>query len=141
MWNVPTSEELAKLPKLRETENIPTAEKIVGMHFFTPRSVWYMTEYCPNKQKFFGYTIQNFDFDNSDWEYFSFKKLQKLKFKSKLFGMYQETPNAYNFFKHFEIERNSCWTPKKVKDIPYIVKGYKQQGLECELLCNSFTLY
>jgi len=130
MWNTPSLTELTRLPRLHTTKNIPTAEKVVGVHFFTPTIAYYMVEYCPKKQRFFGYSIVNFDFENSKWEYFSFNKMKKMKFQNRSHGLYHEIINSYMAFKWIEIEYNSCWTPKKIKDIPYIIKAHKIQGLD-----------
>ena len=45
MWNTPTKEELAKIPRLYETENIPLKDKIIHMHFFIGGCDWYIAEY------------------------------------------------------------------------------------------------
>ena len=34
MWNEPSKERLAKIPKLYETENIPLPDKLIYLHFF-----------------------------------------------------------------------------------------------------------
>ena len=45
MWNTPTKEELAKIPRLYETENIPLKDKIIHLHFFIGGCDWYIAEY------------------------------------------------------------------------------------------------
>jgi hypothetical protein len=44
MWNTPTKQELAKLPKLYETEHIGTADKQIFLHFFMGGCDWYIAE-------------------------------------------------------------------------------------------------
>ena len=34
MWNEPTKEQLAKIPRLYETERVPLKEKLIWLHFF-----------------------------------------------------------------------------------------------------------
>jgi hypothetical protein len=45
MWNTPTKEELANIPRLYETENIPLKDKIIHMHFFIGGCDWFIAEY------------------------------------------------------------------------------------------------
>jgi hypothetical protein len=44
MWNEPTKERLAKIPKLYETEDIPLQDKKIHLHFFIWGSDWYICE-------------------------------------------------------------------------------------------------
>lgn len=78
MWNTPTPERLSKIPKLYETEDIPTSDTIVHLHFFIGGCDWYATEF-DGTDTFFGFTILNQDHINSEWGYFSFKELQSIK--------------------------------------------------------------
>ena len=34
MWNIPLQEQLYRIPRLDETENAPTEEKLIYLHFF-----------------------------------------------------------------------------------------------------------
>ena len=54
MWNMPTEEELAKIPMLYETENIPLMDKIIHLHFFIGGCDWYIAEYSPRRGPFLG---------------------------------------------------------------------------------------
>jgi hypothetical protein len=45
MWNEPTLEQLAKLPKLYETEKVPLKEKPIYIHFFIGNCDWFISEY------------------------------------------------------------------------------------------------
>ena len=56
MWNEPTPEQLAKLPKLYETEKVPLRDKPIYIHFFRGSCDWFMTEY-DREDLFFGYAI------------------------------------------------------------------------------------
>jgi hypothetical protein len=78
MWNIPTKEQLAKIPKLYETEDIPPDEKLVYLHFFLGGSDWYITEY-DGQDTFFGYAILNGDTEMAEWGYISFRELKDLK--------------------------------------------------------------
>ena len=74
MWNKPTAEELAKIPKFYSTEEVSLKEKMIHMHFFIGGCDWYSTEYSPEEQCFFGFAILNNDYDNAEWGYFSLKE-------------------------------------------------------------------
>ncbi len=66
MWNTPTEEELAKIPRLYETENIPLKDKIIHLHFFIGGCDWYIVEY-DGDDLFWGYAILNGDTENAEW--------------------------------------------------------------------------
>ena len=78
MWNTPSKAQLAKIPRLYETEEIPLEDKIVYRHFFIGGCDWYAVEY-DGQDLFFGYAILNNDFDNAEWGYFSLSELQDIK--------------------------------------------------------------
>ena len=45
MWNTPSAERLAKLPRLYETEQVGLKDKLVQLHFFIGGSDWYAIEF------------------------------------------------------------------------------------------------
>ena len=45
MWNAPSKRQLAKLPKLYETESVPLKDKIIHLHFFIGSCDWYIAEF------------------------------------------------------------------------------------------------
>jgi hypothetical protein len=42
MWNEPTPEQLDKLPRLYETENVPLKDKQIHLHFFLAGCEWFI---------------------------------------------------------------------------------------------------
>jgi len=78
MWNEPSKERLAKIPKLYETENVPIADKFIYLHFFIGGSDWYIAEYDGN-DLLWGYAILNGDDINAEWGYISFSELKEIK--------------------------------------------------------------
>jgi hypothetical protein len=78
MWNEPPKEQLARIPNLYETEEIPLKEKKIHLHFFIGASDWYIAEY-DGKDLFFGYAILNGDTEMAEWGYISFRELRELK--------------------------------------------------------------
>jgi hypothetical protein len=81
MWNEPT--ELAKMPRLYETENVPVKDKIVHIHFFLASSDWYIVEF-DGEDIFFGFACLNGSTDLAEWGYISFKELKELKVKQPI---------------------------------------------------------
>ena len=110
MWNEPTLEGLAELPKLYETESVPEKDKLIYMHFFLGGCDWYAAEYGPTDRIFFGYAILNNDLQNAEWGYTSFDELRSINVRG------------------FEIDRESNWQPTKVSDIEKIMAAYESQG-------------
>jgi hypothetical protein len=48
------------------------------MHFFIGGCDWYIAEYSPEEDLFWGYAILNGDTENAEWGYISFKELREL---------------------------------------------------------------
>ena len=105
MWNEPTKEELSRIPKLYETEEIPLKDKIVHLHLFLGGSDWYIIEYDGN-DLFWGFAILNGDYEMSEFGYISFSELKSIK----LNGV-------------FEIDRDLYWKPRKARYVDKICKG------------------
>lgn len=80
MWNEPSKERLAKIPRLYETEIVPLEAKKVYLHFFIAGCDWYISEY-DGDDLFFGFAILNGDYQNAEWGYISFSELKSLKVK------------------------------------------------------------
>ena len=78
MWNQPTQERLAKIPRLYETENTALKEKFIYLHFFIAGCDWYIAEY-DGDDLFWGYAILNDDHQNAEWGYISFRELKEIK--------------------------------------------------------------
>ena len=69
MWNEPAKEQLAKIPKLYETERVPLKEKLIWLHFFIGGCDWYVAEYDEEENLFWGYAILNGDLEMAEWGY------------------------------------------------------------------------
>ena len=78
MWNEPSVERLAKIPRLYETESIPLKEKLIYLHFFIGGCDWYVAEY-DGEDLFWGYAILNNDHVCAEWGYISFRELKEIK--------------------------------------------------------------
>ena len=77
MWNEPTEERLSKIPKLYETKNVDSQDKLIHLHFFIGGCDWYIAEYDGN-DLFWGYVILNNDFEMAEWGYISFSELKQI---------------------------------------------------------------
>lgn len=78
MWNEPSKERLAKIPRLYATEHIPLEDKMIHLHFFIGGCDWYIAEF-DGEDIFFGFAILNNDFQNGEWGYSSFSELKSIK--------------------------------------------------------------
>ena len=78
MWNEPTLEDLAKLPRLYSTEHTPASEMLIHEHFFLGGCDWYAAEYSPEERIFFGFAILNDDLQNAEWGYVSFDEMRSI---------------------------------------------------------------
>ena len=70
MWNEPAQEQLAKIPRLYETEKVPLKEQLIWVHFFIGACDWYVAEYDEEENLFWGYAILNDDLQMAEWGYF-----------------------------------------------------------------------
>ena len=77
MWNEPSKERLAKIPKLYETEETPLQEKLIHLHFFIGACDWFIAEF-DGEDVFWGFAILNQDYEMAEWGYFSFNELKSI---------------------------------------------------------------
>ena len=77
MWNIPTKERLAKIPKIYETAKTPLQDKIIHLHFFIGVSDWFICEF-DGDNFMWGFCILNNDLQNSEWGYISFQELKDI---------------------------------------------------------------
>ena len=109
MWNTPTKEHLARIPRFYETEHIPVEEKLIYLHFFIGGCDWYIAEY-DGGDLFFGFAILNSDYEMAEWGYISFAEIKSIRVS------------------FLEIDCETDWTPKKASKIENIriAQGWKQ---------------
>jgi hypothetical protein len=101
MWNKPSKDELAKLPKLYETESTPLKDKMIHMHFFMGGCDWYIAEF-DGEDLFFGFVILNDDLHNAEWGYSSLAEMDAINIDG------------------FEIDRDLHWQPTPARMIERI---------------------
>ena len=78
MWNIPTQDRLALIPRLYETENIPVTDKLICLHFFLGGCDWYACEF-DGKDTFWGFAIIDGDLLNAEWGYFTLSELKSIR--------------------------------------------------------------
>jgi len=83
MWNIPTRERLAKIPRLYETEHIRLKNKLIYLHLFIAGCDWYIAEH-DGEDLFWGFAILNNDLQNAEWGYSSFGELKEIKIQGWL---------------------------------------------------------
>jgi len=105
MWNEPTNERLAQIPKLYETEEISLKDKIIYLHFFIGGCDWYVAE--TDGDMFWGFVVLNNDFDMSEWGYFPLSELKAINIK----GI------------EIDCELEEYFNPTKASEIDNICKG------------------
>ncbi len=103
MWNTPNRGVLDTMPRLYETENIPTEDKLIYLHFFLGGCDWFIAEY-DGDDTFFGFAILNSDYEMAEWGYISFSELKSISIHG------------------IEIDCETDWTPKPARDIDLITR-------------------
>ena len=103
MWNEPTRERLAEIPKLYETENTPLKDKLIYLHFFIGGCDWYIAEF-DGEDLFWGFAILNNDLQNAEWGYISFSELRAIKLNG-LVEIDCETEEVWQIRKASEIAK------------------------------------
>jgi len=121
----PTPEMLASMPPLYGQEFkekkerrvgpstvVPMGDKIVYLHIFGPDLFdWYLIEYDPEEQLFFGFCCLN-DPQDAEWGYVDFEELRAIKVPLK---MYIE--GEVVIVGQVELECDRHWQPKKFQEI------------------------
>jgi hypothetical protein len=105
MWNEPIKEQLAKIPRLYETEDIPLKDKLIYLHFFIGGCDWYIAEF-DGEDLFWGCAILNADYDMAEWGYISLEELKSIKIPPG-----------------FEVDCDLYWEVKKASEIEKIRMG------------------
>ena len=83
MWNEPSKDRLAAIPRLYETEHVPLQDKMIHLHFFIAGCDWYVAEF-DGDDLFWGFAILHNDFVNAEWGYISFAELKAVRLKGWL---------------------------------------------------------
>lgn len=104
MWNIPTPEKLAEIPRLYANEKTSLKNTLIYLHFFIDGSDWYIAEY-DGDDIFWGYAILNGDQHNAEWGYISFSELKEIKIQGCI-----------------EIDNDLHWQVRKASEVDKITK-------------------
>ena len=110
MWNEPSKELLARLPRLYETEGTELEDKIIHLHFFMGGCHWYIAEY-DGDDIFFGYANLN-DPEMAEWGYLSFQEFKDLQIEVPAHKNGRLVGNV-----PIQVDRELPWRPKKFSEI------------------------
>ena len=113
MWNQPTEKELAKVPRLYATENVPARDKVIHLHFFIGNSDWFICEY-DGDDTFFGFACLNGWTDLAEWGYISFKELKELRVKQPI------DIDGQKALIPLEVDRDLYWISRKAVNVSLI---------------------
>jgi len=80
-------------------------DKVIHLHFFIGGCDWYIAEYSPEEDLFWGYAILNGDTEMAEWGYISFKELRELVVGPGI-----------------EVDRDLHWEPRAAGEISKIAK-------------------
>ena len=113
MWNIPSEERLARIPRLYQTEEASLREKIIYLHFFIGGCDWYIAEY-DGADLFWGFAILNQDYQNAEWGYISFGELKDIKIGGWL---------------EIDCEKEEFWKIRKASEVESIraAQGWPKQ--------------
>ena len=104
-------EELSRLPRIYETDEVSGLDKLIQMHFFIGGSDWYAAEYCPRERNFFGYAILNNDLECSEWGYFNLDEMRAIRVPPGI-----------------EIDRDLYWDVRPAAQVDKIKRAYERKG-------------
>ena len=126
MWNIPTEERLAKMPKLYETEHVPLKDKVIYLHFFIGGCDWYIAEF-DGEDIFFGFAILNNDYEMAEWGYVSFRELREIKIQNWL---------------DVDCELEEIWQIRKASEIEKIriAHGWLKHEETTQGISNTFRI-
>tara|TARA_B100000614_G_C14545845_1_gene492053 strand:+ start:724 stop:1266 length:543 start_codon:yes stop_codon:yes gene_type:complete len=116
MWNIPTKEDLAKIPALYETEHIPLKNKIIHMHFFILDCDWWICEHNGGDM-LFGFAILNGDYQFGEWGFINMEDLKNVRVGGYL-----------------EVDRDLYWESRPASEVEGICRA---QGWHYEPATNQ----
>ena len=111
MWNEPSKEELNQLPRLYETENVPLAEKPVGMHFLPGRLRLVDFRVRRRRPLLRLRRPERRPEEMGEWGYISLTELKSLKIGPGI-----------------EVDRDLHWEIKPAQDIPAIARNLRRES-------------
>jgi len=78
MFNKPTAAQLASIPRLYQTEDIPLKQKLIHLHFFIGGTDFFICEFN-GTDTFWGFVILNGDMEMAEFGYINFDELKSIR--------------------------------------------------------------
>ena len=78
MFNKPTAAQLASIPLLYQTEDIPLKLKLIHLHFFIGGTDFFICEYN-GTDTFWGFAILNGDYEMAEFGYINYDELKSIR--------------------------------------------------------------
>ncbi len=103
----PRQADLAAIPALYSTEDLPLGDRIVWLHYFTGSADWWVVEFNPSTGQAFGYACLG-DPDMAEWGTFHLPELEEL------YLAVVNTPEPQRLWPPVIVERDLWWDPKPV---------------------------
>jgi len=106
----PHGTDLAAIPALYASENVPAVDKVLHLHYFLRDCDWWIAELEPSTGLAFGYACLHGDATNAEWGYIDLTELE---------GLYQlahvqtdRNGRPVRLLPHLIVERDLHWAPR-----------------------------
>lgn len=96
---LPPKDLLSHIPKLYEGEDVPTAHKVVWLHYFSIAGDWWITELDQTEWRAFGY-VKLSGYPYGEWGDMDLKEMESVYFPPFVI-----------------VERDMWWEPKKFSEV------------------------
>ena len=125
VWNIPSNEELARIPRLGSQLEDPereTKDIMIYLHFFMGACDWFIAEH-DGDDMFYGFACLG-DSQTAEWGSISFSELMELE---EFVPMVDEQSGEKTEIP-FEVDHDLYWKPKKFGDIERVQEILAAQG-------------
>ena len=106
---------LAGIPALYATEHVPTADKVLHLHYFVRDCDWWIAELDPERGLAFGYACLNGDATCAEWGYIDLTELEAILQPGH--AQTDECGRPARILPRLIVERDLHWTPARVADV------------------------
>ena len=108
----PPAADLASIPPLYATEDIPLSAKTLHLHYFVRGCDWWIAELDPDTGLAFGYACLHGDAANAEWGYVNLAELESLYQPAHI--QTDDRGRPARILPHLIVERDLHWTPQPV---------------------------
>lgn len=111
----PPAAQADAIPPLYGTQDTPTADKVLHLHYFVRDCDWWIAELDPERGLAFGYACLNGDDTCAEWGYIDLTELEAIFQPAHV--QTDEHGRPARILPRLIIERDLHWTPARVADI------------------------